>query len=175
MVRNNLYFLVKCKILNIEGKKIDVYEHFLAPIDGRLVAIEKVSDSVFAQKIMGDGFAIDPVNGEITSPVNGTVTSFMAETRHAVGITAEDGMEVLIHIGIDTVNLGGEGFIGLVGQDDKVTAGQLLLRVDLELLRDKVPSLISTVVFINLPAGMSVTVEEGRLIKRGDKGFFTVG
>ena len=152
-----------------------MFKHFLAPLEGSLLAIEKVPDSVFAQKIMGDGFAIDPTNGEVTSPVNGTITSFMADTRHAVGITAEDGLEVLIHIGIDTVNLGGEGFIGLVGQDDKVTAGQPLLRVDLEFIRNKVPSLISPVVFLNLPAGMSVVVEGGRLIKRGDNGFFTVG
>ena len=152
-----------------------MFKHFLAPLEGRLLPIEKVPDSVFAQKIMGDGFAIDPTNGEVTSPVNGTITSFMADTRHAVGITAEDGLEVLIHIGIDTVNLGGEGFIGLVGQDDKVTAGQPLLIVDLEFIRNKVPSLVSPVVFLNLPAGMSVVVEGGRLIKRGDKGFFTVG
>jgi PTS system D-glucosamine-specific IIC component len=98
----------------------------------------------------------------------------MADTRHAVGITAEDGMEILIHVGIDTVNLEGEGFTGLVRQDDKVTAGQPLLRVDLDLIRNKVPSLISPVIFLNLPEGMSVSVEEGRLVKRGDKDFFSI-
>lgn len=148
--------------------------NFLAPIDGRLVELTHVPDAVFAQKIMGDGFAIDPAQGEIVSPVNGTITSFMADTRHAVGITAEDGMEILIHVGIDTVNLEGEGFTGLVRQDDKVTAGQPLLRVDLDLIRNKVPSLISPVIFLNLPEGMSVSVEEGRLVKRGDKDFFSI-
>lgn len=152
-----------------------MFKNFMAPIEGRLVALTNVPDSVFAQKIMGDGFAIDPSSGEVISPVNGTITSFMADTRHAVGITAEDGTEVLIHIGIDTVSLGGAGFIGRVRQDDSVTVGQTLLTFDIELVRSKVPSLISPVVFINLPEGLSVTVEEGRLVKRGDKEFFAVG
>ena len=132
-------------------------------------------DSVFAQKMLGDGFAIDPTDGEVVSPVNGTVTSFMADTRHAVGITAEDGTEILIHIGIDSVKLGGEGFAGFVEQDDSVTAGQLLLKVDLEIVRSKAPSLISPIIFLNLPAGVSVTVEEGRGVCHGEKDFFTVG
>ena len=148
---------------------------FLAPVTGRLVALANVPDSVFAQKMMGDGFAIDPTDGEVVSPVNGTVTSFMADTRHAVGITAEDGTEVLIHIGIDSVKLGGEGFAGFVEQDDSVTAGQLLLKVDLEIVRSKAPSLISPIIFLNLPAGVSVTVEEGRGVCHGEKDFFTVG
>ncbi len=163
------------KVITVDGKDVNMYKEFLAPIEGRLVDLAHVPDNVFAQKIMGDGFAIDPSNGEITSPVNGTVTSFMADTRHAVGITADNGMEVLIHIGLDTVKLGGEGFTGLVGQDDIVKAGQPLLKVDLELIRDKVPSLISPIIFTNLPEGVSVTVEEGRWIKRGDTGFFTIG
>jgi PTS system D-glucosamine-specific IIC component len=152
-----------------------MFKNFLAPIEGRLVALTNVPDSVFAQKIMGDGFAIDPSSGKVISPVNGTITSFMADTQHAVGITAEDGTEVLIHIGIDTVSLCGAGFVGWVGQDDSVTAGQTLLTFDMELIRSKVPSLISPVVFINLPEGLSVTVEEGRLVKRGDREFFAVG
>ena len=150
-------------------------ENFLAPVAGRLVALANVPDSVFAQKMLGDGFAIDPTDGEVVSPVNGTVTSFMADTRHAVGITAEDGTEMLIHIGIDSVKLGGEGFAGFVEQDDSVTAGQLLLKVDLEIVRSKVPSLISPIIFLNLPAGVSVTVEEGRGVCHGEKDFFTVG
>ena len=148
---------------------------FLAPVTGRLVALANVPDRVFAQKMLGDGFAIDPTDGEIVSPVNGTVTSFMADTRHAVGITAEDGTEILIHIGIDSVKLGGEGFAGFVEQDDSVTAGQLLLKVDLEIVRSKAPSLISPIIFLNLPAGVSVTVEEGRGVCHGEKDFFTVG
>ena len=150
-------------------------KNFGAPIDGRLIELIHVPDAVFAGKIMGDGFAIEPANGEVVSPVDGTVTSFMADTRHAVGITSTEGLEILIHIGIDTVQLAGEGFVGLVVQDDPVTAGQPLLKVDLERIRDKVPSLVSPVVFTNLPTGSTVNVEEGRLVRRGEQGFITIG
>lgn len=152
-----------------------MFKNFGAPIDGRLIELIHVPDAVFAGKIMGDGFAIEPVNGEVVSPVDGMITSFMADTRHAVGITSTEGLEILIHIGIDTVQLAGEGFIGLVGQDAPVTAGQPLLKVDLAKIRGKVPSLVSPVVFTNLPAGTTVSVEEGRLVQRGEKGFFTIG
>lgn len=152
-----------------------MWEHFLAPMTGRLVPLDQVPDPVFADKIMGDGFAIDPVSGDVISPVDGTVTSFMADTRHAVGITADDGTEVLIHIGIDTVTLGGSGFVSLVAQEDRVKAGQLLLQVDLAEIKDKVPSLITPVVFTNLPAGLQVSVSAGSEIERGAKGFFRLG
>ena len=152
-----------------------MFKNFGAPIEGRLIELIHVPDAVFAGKIMGDGFAIEPTNGEIVSPVDGIVTSFMADTRHAVGITSTEGLEILIHIGIDTVQLAGEGFIGLVGQDAPVTAGQALLQVDLDRIRGKVPSLASPVVFTNLPAGTTVNVEEGRLVHRGEKGFILIG
>ena len=151
-----------------------MFKNFGAPLDGRLVDLRQVPDEVFAGKIMGDGFAIDPVNGEVVSPLNGTVTSFMADTRHAVGITSDEGLEVLIHIGIDTVKLAGDGFVGLVGQNEKVLAGQPLLKVDLARIRDKVPSLVSPIVFTNLPAGRAVYVQAGRTIRRGEQGFFDI-
>ena len=151
-----------------------MFKNFGAPLDGRLVDLRQVPDEVFAGKIMGDGFAIDPVNGEVVSPLNGTVTSFMADTRHAVGITSDEGLEVLIHIGIDTVKLAGDGFVGLVGQNEKVLAGQPLLKVDLERIRDKVPSLVSPIVFTNLPAGRAVYIQAGRTIRRGEQRFFDI-
>ena len=150
-------------------------ENFLAPMKGRLVPLDQVPDPVFAEKLMGDGFAIDPISGDVISPVDGTVTSLMADTRHAVGITADDGIEVLIHIGIDTVTLGGAGFTSLVAQEDRVKAGQLLLQVDLAQIKDKVPSLITPVVFINLPAELQVSVAAGREVELGEKGFFSLG
>lgn len=158
----------------VKGIQENMYTNFTAPISGRLVCLTDVPDAVFAQKIMGDGFAIDPEDGQVVSPVNGTITSFMADTRHAVGITAADGLEVLVHIGIDTVKLAGEGFTALVEQDSVVRAGQPLLKVELNLIRDKVPSLISPVVFTNLPAGKTVQVEPGRRVQRGEQGFFTI-
>ena len=151
-----------------------MFKNFGAPLDGCLLELSQVPDEVFAGKIMGDGFAIDPVTDEVVSPVNGTVTSFMTDTRHAVGITSDEGLEVLIHIGIDTVQLAGDGFVGLVGQNEKVLAGQPLLKVDLERIRDKVPSLVSPIVFTNLPAGRAVYVQAGRTIRRGEQRFFDI-
>jgi PTS system D-glucosamine-specific IIC component len=150
-------------------------KHFLAPLAGTLVSMDQVPDPVFANKLMGDGFAIDPVSGDVISPVDGRITSFMTDTRHAIGITADDGTEILIHIGIDTVTLGGTGFTSMVAQEDRVKAGQLLLQVDLAQIKDKVPSLITPVVFTNLSAGLQVAVSAGREIERGETGFFSLG
>ena len=150
------------------------FSQFRSPIQGRLIPLDQVPDPVFAGKIMGEGFAIEPQTGDVIAPFNATVTSLMEDTRHAVGLTAEDGTEVLIHFGIDTVKLGGVGFTALVAQGDAVQAGQLLLQVDLAMIQDKVPSTISPIVFTNLPEGVGVTVEEGRTVKAGETGFFSV-
>lgn len=147
---------------------------FLAPMDGRLVDMKNVPDSVFSRKIMGEGFAIDPNFGEVVSPVTGTVVSFMSDTRHAVGILSEEGIEILIHVGIDTVQMGGAGFCSFVRENESVTAGQTLIRFDLDFLKGRVSSLISPIVFTNLPAGFSISVVEGSTVKRGEQGFFTV-
>lgn len=151
-----------------------MFNTFISPIAGKLLALEQVPDKVFAQKILGDGFAIEPSDGEVISPINGTVTAFPADTRHAVGITAEDGMEVLIHIGIDTVELGGAGFIAFVSQGDVVKAGQTLLKVDLDFINSRNLSAITPVVFTNLPVGTVMRVEEGRHLKKGETGFLHI-
>lgn len=114
---------------------------------------------------MGDGFAIEPVNGEVVSPVDGTV-SVVHSSKHAVGITANNGLELIIHFGIDTVNLKGEGFTTLVNVGDKVKAGQPILKVDLELVKGKVASVITPIIFTNLGA-KSVAVQAGENVKRG--------
>jgi PTS system D-glucosamine-specific IIC component len=172
---NNGSRLHRAHCIDKEMMAIRVFENFLSPMEGRLVPLDQVPDPVFAGKIMGDGFAIEPTCGEVISPIAGTVTSFMADTRHAVGITANDGTEVLIHIGIDTVKLDGAGFISLVAQEDRVKAGQTILKVDLEQIRGKVPSLVSPVVFTNLLPGQVVKVESGRAVKLAEKGFFNIG
>ena len=148
------------------------FSQFRSPIQGRLIPLDQVPDPVFAGKIMGEGFAIEPQTGDVIAPFNATVTSLMEDTRHAVGLTAEDGTEVLIHFGIDTVKLGGVGFTALVAQGDAVQAGQLLLQVDLAMIQDKVPSTISPIVFTNLPEGLTMTVESDRPVEAGETGFF---
>jgi PTS system D-glucosamine-specific IIC component len=145
----------------------DSINAFLAPLDGKIIAITQVPDQVFSQKIVGDGFAIEPSNGEIVSPVDGVVTSVL-ESKHAVGITADSGLEMIVHFGIDTVHLKGEGFTLFVKQGDRIKAGQSLFKADLKVIKDKVPSMITPIVFTNL-AGKLIVVEEGKTVKRGER------
>ena len=98
-------------------------------VDGRLKKLEKVADPAFAQKMLGDGAAIDPQNELIVAPCEGTIT-MMYPTLHAFGITNTDGVEILVHIGIDTVAMKGDGFEYLVKEGQKVSAGTPLIKFD---------------------------------------------
>jgi glucose-specific phosphotransferase system IIA component len=100
---------------------------------------------VFSGGLLGPGFAVDPADGTITAPVAGTVVT-VPETRHAVGLRTASGVELLIHVGVDTVTLKGEGFTARCNEGDAVEAGQVLLEVDLAAIREKVPSLITPVI-----------------------------
>ena len=120
-----------------------------APITGNLLPISEVPDPVFSQKMMGDGFAIEPTEGKVYSPISGKVMNIFP-TKHAIGLVSDEGHEILIHFGMDTVTLNGEGFTSHVSDGDIVSAGDLLLSVDLDSVRPKVPSLITPVVFTNL-------------------------
>jgi len=146
---------------------------FVAPLDGKIMNISNVPDQVFSQKIMGDGFAIEPINGHVISPVNGTITSLL-DSKHAVGITADNDLEIIVHFGMDTVNLQGEGFTALVKEGDKVKAGQPMITVDFDNVKGKVPSVITPIVFTNLPVGKLVVVQDGQVVKRGESGFITI-
>ncbi|MDO4778193.1 MAG: glucose PTS transporter subunit IIA [Tissierellia bacterium] len=106
------------------------------PIKGKLVRLENLKDEAFASKMMGDGIAIEPEEGVVYSPVNGEV-ALVFGTKHAVGLKSDAGAEILIHFGMDTVNLKGEGFEAFVSTGDKVKVGQKLLEVDLNLVKDK--------------------------------------
>ena len=99
-------------------------------LSGRTVPLECVPDEVFSQHVMGDGLAIEPTDSTVVAPADGEVSVVMEDSRHACGLTLENGMEVLIHVGIDTVNMQGEGFELLVKQGQKVRCGQPLLRFD---------------------------------------------
>ena len=105
----------------------------LAPLSGQAIPLEQVPDDVFSQKILGDGIAIIPTDGKIYAPVDGEIAT-VAETLHAYGFTSEDGLEILVHVGLDSVKLKGEGFTSHVQVGDKVKAGQLVAEVDLKFL-----------------------------------------
>jgi len=119
------------------------------PITGNLISITEVPDPVFSQKLMGDGFAIEPAEGKVYAPVSGKVLNIFP-TKHAIALLSDDGYEILIHFGMDTVTLNGEGFTTHISEGDKVAVDDLLLSVDLEAVRSKVPSLITPIVFTNL-------------------------
>lgn len=123
----------------------------LAPQSGKAVAITEVPDPVFSGKVLGDGVAIQPESGEVLAPVSGTVAQ-VAHTLHAVGIESDDGLEVLVHLGIDTVKLKGEGFTCHVKEGQHVEAGDKLMDMDLALIESKGFSTISPCIVTNLDA-----------------------
>lgn len=136
-----------------------VTEEVYSVADGQVVALEQVKDPVFAQKMMGDGFAVEPANGNIVSPVSGTVSSIFP-TKHALGLVTEAGLEVLVHIGLDTVSLEGKPFTVHVAEGQKVVAGDLLVTADLDAIRAAGRETSTVVVFTNAEAIKSVKLEQ---------------
>lgn len=136
-----------------------VTEEVYSVADGQVVALEQVKDPVFAQKMMGDGFAVEPANGNIVSPVSGTVSSIFP-TKHALGLVTEAGLEVLVHIGLDTVSLEGKPFTVHVAEGQKVAAGDLLVTADLDAIRAAGRETSTVVVFTNAEAIKSVKLEK---------------
>lgn len=134
-------------------------EEVYSVADGQVVALEQVKDPVFAQKMMGDGFAVEPANGNIVSPVSGTVSSIFP-TKHALGIVTEAGLEVLVHIGLDTVSLEGKPFTVHVAEGQKVVAGDILVTADLDAIRAAGRETSTVVVFTNGDAIKSVKLEK---------------
>ena len=126
--------------------------------DGQVINIEDVKDPVFSQKMMGDGFAVEPENGQIVSPVAGKITSVFP-TKHALGLLTENGLEVLVHIGLDTVSLEGKPFEVKVSEGQTVAAGDLLVEADLDAIREAGRETSTVVVFTNADAIKSVKVQ----------------
>ena len=117
-------------------QQIGLKKSILAPLSGQAIPLDQVPDDVFSQKILGDGLAIIPADGKIYAPVSGEIAS-VAETLHAYGFTSDDGLEILIHVGLESVALKGEGFTSHVKVGDRVNAGDLVAEVDLKLLQSK--------------------------------------
>lgn len=130
-------------MFNFMKKKID--KNVYSPVDGEFIRIEEVSDKTFSSKVMGEGFAVRPQSGVISAPCDGTITMIFP-TNHAFAITSNDGKEILVHIGIDTVNLNGKGFTALKKVNEKVKAGDDIIKLD----RESIPSKydMSTMVII---------------------------
>ena len=121
-----------------------------APIEGEVVPITEVSDPTFGEKVLGDGIAVKPAVGKVVSPVDGTV-AMMFDTGHAVNIVSDDGTEILIHVGLDTVALKGEHFKVHAQNNQKVQKGDLLIEFDIEAIKAAGYDVISPLVILNTP------------------------
>lgn len=144
----------------------------VAPMSGKIIPIEEVPDAVFAGKMLGDGFAMIPEDGEVVSPVNGSVVNIFP-TKHAIGILSDGGVEIIVHIGIDTVKLKGEGFEALVEEGDVIEAGQPIFNIDLDFISKNATSIITPIAFTNLP-GKTVTLSKKGNVKKGDKNIIQI-
>lgn len=140
----------------LQGKKKELVLE--APLSGTYLPVSEIPDQVFSAKMLGDGFAIVPESGTVVSPCAGKVTQIFP-TSHAVGIETPEGLEILLHIGIDTVELKGEGFTRLIQPGDSVEKGTPLLEVDLRILEARGKSLVTPVIITNMEKVESMTAE----------------
>ncbi|MFB1081585.1 PTS glucose transporter subunit IIA [Jeotgalibacillus sp. JSM ZJ347] len=129
---------------------------FVSPATGNIKSLDQVNDETFSSRLMGDGFAIEPEVSEIYAPVDAKV-DFVFQTNHAVGLKTDDGKEILIHVGIDTVNLEGRGFSSHIQEGQKVKQGDLMLTVDFDSIKELVPSTDIIVIFTS---GEACTVND---------------
>lgn len=140
-----------------------------SPQIGTVVNIEDVPDEVFSAKMMGEGFAVIPEKGEFYSPVSGEITVVVEPSLHAYGISTNDGLEVLVHIGVDTVNLNGKGFKSFVKNGDKVNVGDKLGEMDLDLINNEGYPSHMIVVITNSDELKSFHVSEGKINNISEK------
>ena len=134
---------------------------FASPFTGTLCSITETPDEALAEKMNGDGFMVEPADGRVLAPADSTV-NFVFETKHALGLTTADGMEYMLHIGIDTVNLQGKGFTVFVTEGQAVKKGDKLMTFDTAYVKANAPSDACLCVFTDLPEGKTVA-----LLKKG--------
>ncbi|PKM52159.1 MAG: PTS glucose transporter subunit IIA [Firmicutes bacterium HGW-Firmicutes-7] len=131
--------------------------HFVAPMEGEIIPIQDVPDKVFSEKMMGDGFAIKPTNGLVCSPCDGEVLQIFP-TNHALVIHSTQGLDIILHIGLDTVQLKGEGFKRLVEVGAHVKSGDSLLQMDMEIMEKHSKCIISPIVITNIECIESIKI-----------------
>lgn len=130
-------------------KKVKTVEEIVyRPLSGKLLKLEEVPDPTFSKKMLGEGVAIEPIEGRVTSPVDGVIINVFP-TKHAIGIRSEGGLEILIHIGLETVNMNGEGFAVFVNDGERVKVGDPLIEFSLDLIKEKASSCITPIVITN--------------------------
>jgi PTS system glucose-specific IIA component len=150
-------------------KTLDIY----APVTGKVLSLEEVPDPVFSEKMMGDGIAIEPSDGRVVAPFDGEVIQVFP-TKHAVGLKADNGAEILIHIGLETVSMKGEGFERHISQGDKVKKGDPLITFDLNLIREKAKSTITPVIVTNGDAIDNIEKKVKDIVSAGEDVLLTI-
>lgn len=164
-----------CMFKKLFGKKEEPVKtiQIYAPLSGNAVNLAAVPDPVFSEKMMGDGIAIEPSEGIVVSPVDGEIMQIFP-TKHAVGIRAKNGAEILIHIGLETVSLKGEGFETHVQQGDAVKAGDKLVTFDMATINEKAKSTVTPIIITNTDQAVSLnTLTEGK-VERGSTAILEV-
>ncbi|AKX33766.1 PTS system, glucose-specific IIA component [Spiroplasma litorale] len=147
-----------------KNKSLEVF----SPVDGEIIDISKVEDEVFSEKMLGDGLAIIPSDDSFYSPIEGKLVTVFP-SGHAYGILAKNGVEVLVHIGLDTVSLNGEGFDIKVKQNDSVQVGDLLAVVNIAEVSKKVPSMQTPIIFTTESMeGKKFEIQKTGKVKKGD-------
>ncbi len=139
----------------------------VSPLTGKILSIEEVPDQVFSEKMLGDGLAIEPEEGKVVSPIDGRVVTIFP-TNHAIGLVTNEGLEILIHIGIDTVELNGEGFKRIVEKDEKIKKGDLLMEFDVDLIKEKGKSPITPIIITNMDKVKNIEKSKSDKASRGE-------
>ena len=139
-----------------------------APIQGNVIPRENIPDETFASGVLGDGVGIEPETGEVVAPFDGEISS-VTETRHAIGITGPGGMELLIHVGVDTVKMNGDGFSVLVSEGDKVKVGHKLMTFDISKIKAAGYSTTSAILLTNSDDYQSCNIVKTGMTKQKEK------
>ncbi|MGK9185324.1 beta-glucoside-specific PTS transporter subunit IIABC [Priestia filamentosa] len=148
---------------DVKSERIVAVEELYSPLKGEVKALNEVNDAVFSTGLMGKGAAIYPEEGKVVSPVSGVITTIF-KTKHAIGITSDNGAEILIHVGLDTVQLEGKYFTAHVKDGDVVNAGDTLVTFDMEAIREEGYDLITPIIITNQDRYLSISpVKEGKI------------
>ncbi|MFL6561685.1 MAG: glucose PTS transporter subunit IIA, partial [Bacillus sp. (in: firmicutes)] len=145
-------------------------KEFIMPVEGEIIPLSEVPDQVFSQKMMGDGFGIVPAKGSVISPVDGVIMNVFP-TKHAIGIKSKQGYEILIHVGVDTVHLKGEGFTVFVKEGEQIKKGQEILKFDLDFIKKSAPSTVIPIIFTNLT---KLNVKKQGHTPQGESGILSI-
>ena len=147
----------------LKRKVRDVY----APVDGQIVTLESVNDEVFSQKMVGDGVAVIPVSNTFTAPIDGVVSKIFS-TNHAYSIKSDEDLEVMVHIGLETVALNGKGFTRIASEGDEVKAGDVIIEVDLVYIKEHAKDTITPIIVTDKSDAKEV-IKKYMIVKSGDK------